>query len=170
MAGALTGFQAMIKIIGAATYPAGAGVSEMSGTGTSALSLAYRSIGYNTTRYSYILPPPPAGGSGSGIPLYVSGGDAVGTGDGGSVILQSGAFSTSGSNGKVIVRGLASNTVNLQEWQNSAGSTLAAVLSNGAIQPASMADSAAANNTIYYSTTASKLVYKNSAGTVNNLY
>jgi hypothetical protein len=131
VAGALTGFQAMIKIIGAATYPAGAGVSEMSGTGTSALSLAYRSVGYNTARYSYIYPPPPAGGSGSGMPLYVSGGDAVGTGDGGSVILQSGAFSTSGSNGKVIVRGLASNTVNLQEWQNSAGTALVSIRSDG---------------------------------------
>jgi hypothetical protein len=170
VAGALTSFQAMIKIIGAATYPTVASVSEMSGTGTSALSLAYRSVGYNTARYSCIYPPPPAGGSGSGMPLYVSGGDAVGTGDGGSVILQSGAFSTSGSNGKVIVRGLASNTVNLQEWQNSAGSVLSAVRSNGAIQPASMADSAATNNSIYYSTTASKLVYKDAAGTVNNLY
>ena len=146
---ALTGFQAMIKIIGAATYPASAGVSEMSGTGTSALSLAYRSVGYNTTRYSYILPPPPAGGSGSGMPLYVyggggvgtgsggtvviSGGGAAGTGDGGSVILQAGAFVTSGSNGKVIVRGLASNTANLQEWQNNAGTVLAYVSSNASV-------------------------------------
>jgi len=69
-----------------------------------------------------------------------------------------------------VVRGASAQSANLQDWQDNAGSTLAAVLSNGAIQPASMADSAAANNTIYYSTTASKLVYKNSAGTVNNLY
>jgi hypothetical protein len=40
----------------------------------------------------------------------------------------------------------------------------------GCINPASMADSAAANNSIYYSTTASKLVYKDAGGTVNNLY
>jgi len=70
----------------------------------------------------------------------------------------------------LVVRGASAQSASLQEWQDNAGSTLAAVLSNGAIQPASMADSAAANNTIYYSTTASKLVYKNSAGTVNNLY
>jgi len=38
------------------------------------------------------------------------------------------------------------------------------------IQPASLADASASNNTIYYSTTASKLVYKDSGGTVNNLY
>lgn len=37
-------------------------------------------------------------------------------------------------------------------------------------QPPSLADADAANNTVYYSTTASKLVYKNSAGVVNNLY
>ena len=40
----------------------------------------------------------------------------------------------------------------------------------GPIRPPSMADSEAALNTVYYSTTASKLVYKDSLGTVNNLY
>lgn len=40
----------------------------------------------------------------------------------------------------------------------------------GGITPGSMTDAAAANNTIYYSTTQSKLVYKDSGGTVNNLY
>jgi hypothetical protein len=69
-----------------------------------------------------------------------------------------------------IIRGAASQTANLQEWQDSAGSVLSAILPNGAIQPATLADSAAANNTIYYSSTQSKLVYKNSAGTVNVLY
>lgn len=39
-----------------------------------------------------------------------------------------------------------------------------------AFKPASLADSVAPNNAIYYSTTASKLVYKDSGGTVNNLY
>lgn len=38
------------------------------------------------------------------------------------------------------------------------------------IEPASMADASAPNNSIYYSTTANKLVYKDSGGTVNNLY
>jgi hypothetical protein len=36
--------------------------------------------------------------------------------------------------------------------------------------PASMADGSAPNNSVYYSTTASKLVYKDAVGTVNNLY
>jgi len=40
----------------------------------------------------------------------------------------------------------------------------------GGFVPASMADADAENNTIYYSTTASKLVFKDSAGVVNNLY
>jgi hypothetical protein len=40
----------------------------------------------------------------------------------------------------------------------------------GGMFPAHMADGSAANDTIYYSTTASKLVYKDSGGTVNNLY
>jgi hypothetical protein len=238
----------------------------------------------------YAAPPPPSGNSYSGNSFPIYGGNAAGTGDGGSILLQAGAFSTSGSNGKVIVRGLASNTANLQEWQNNAGTALAYINSNasvigtpsncyigandnsggqivlygsaggygmgfkttssgnevirfnsgqitltvgqggnnagllvngnlgasgsvasfvnagnvaskvvvvkgiasqtgslqewqnnagtalsavkadGSIQPASLADSAATNNSIYYSTTASKLVYKDSAGTVNNLY
>jgi hypothetical protein len=69
-----------------------------------------------------------------------------------------------------IIRGAASQTANLQEWQDSSGSVLSAILPNGAIQPATLADASAANNSIYYSSTQSKLVYKNSAGTVNVLY
>lgn len=41
---------------------------------------------------------------------------------------------------------------------------------DGAICPPSLADASAPNNSIYYSTDASKLVYKDSGGTVNNLY
>ncbi len=40
----------------------------------------------------------------------------------------------------------------------------------GSWQPESLADSSAANNTIYYSTTGSKLSYKDSGGTVHALY
>jgi hypothetical protein len=40
----------------------------------------------------------------------------------------------------------------------------------GAIKPATIADASAPNNAIYYSSDASKLVYKDSGGTVNNLY
>jgi len=41
---------------------------------------------------------------------------------------------------------------------------------NGCINPVSIADATAANNSIYYSTDATKLVYKDSGGTVNSLY
>ena len=40
----------------------------------------------------------------------------------------------------------------------------------GGLTPGHMTDAAASNDTIYYSTTQSKLVYKDSGGTVNNLY
>jgi len=44
------------------------------------------------------------------------------------------------------------------------------VIPTGAFKPASIADASAPTNAIYYSTTANKLVYKDSTGTVNNLY
>lgn len=50
------------------------------------------------------------------------------------------------------------------------GSQITAVRANGAWMPASLADASAANNSVYYSTDAGKLVYKDSGGTVNNLY
>lgn len=64
----------------------------------------------------------------------------------------------------------ASQSANVFEVQNSSLSTIFAVAKNGAIKPASLADSVAENSTIYYSTDASKLVFKDSGGTVNNLY
>jgi hypothetical protein len=70
----------------------------------------------------------------------------------------------------LVVRGASAQSANLQEWQNNSGTVLSAIKPDGSIQPASLADSAATNNSIYYSTTASKLVYKDAAGTVNNLY
>ena len=44
------------------------------------------------------------------------------------------------------------------------------ILTSGGIVPAHMADASAENDTIYYSTTANKLVYKDAGGVVNNLY
>lgn len=41
---------------------------------------------------------------------------------------------------------------------------------DGAICPPSLSNASAPNNSLYYSTDASKLVYKDSGGTVNNLY
>lgn len=44
------------------------------------------------------------------------------------------------------------------------------IRADGTIVPVSMADASAPNNSIYYSTTAGKLVYKDAAGNVNSLY
>jgi hypothetical protein len=48
--------------------------------------------------------------------------------------------------------------------------TAAAITASGAITPATLTDAAAPNGSIYFSSTASRLVYKDSGGTVNNLY
>lgn len=72
---------------------------------------------------------------------------------------------------KTIVARIASGqTVPAFEVQNNAGSALMAILPGGGIQPASMANASAPNNSIYYSTDVSKLVYKDPGGVVNNLY
>lgn len=70
----------------------------------------------------------------------------------------------------VQVKAAASQTADLLQLQDSTGAVLTEFTANGAWQPASMADSAAANGTVYFSTTASKLVYKDAGGVVNNLY
>ena len=44
------------------------------------------------------------------------------------------------------------------------------LIPTGEVEPASLADASAANNSIYFSTTANKLVFKDSSGVVNNLY
>ena len=41
---------------------------------------------------------------------------------------------------------------------------------DGTILPASLADASAVNESLYYSTTQSKLVYKDSGGTVRDLW
>lgn len=41
---------------------------------------------------------------------------------------------------------------------------------NGAFRPPSLADGDANNNSVYYSTTQNKLVYKDNSGVVNDLY
>ena len=69
-----------------------------------------------------------------------------------------------------VVQANSTQTENLSEWRNSAGSTLAAVGANGSFKPSSMADGTAPNNAIYYSTTQARLVYKDSAGGVHPLY
>lgn len=60
----------------------------------------------------------------------------------------------------------AGDFVNFQK----AGTSKFKIDANGAISVATMADSSAPNSSLYYSSTASKLVWKDAGGTVNNLY
>ncbi|GAH32772.1 unnamed protein product, partial [marine sediment metagenome] len=73
-------------------------------------------------------------------------------------------FGTSTVNDAVEVSGTVDSTGGY-EVDNSA-----VIDGDGFFKPKSSADAAAPNNSIYYSTDASKLVYKDSGGTVNNLY
>lgn len=77
---------------------------------------------------------------------------------------------TSASLKGLVVKAAASQTANLQEWQDSSAAVLSAVAKNGALKIVSLANSAAENSTLYYSTDAAKLVWKDAGGTVNNLY
>jgi hypothetical protein len=70
----------------------------------------------------------------------------------------------------LVVQGAASQSGSLQEWQGSSGSTLSAIAFNGGFLPVSLSDAAAINGSLYYSSTQSKLVYKDPSGTVNVLY
>jgi len=108
--------------------------------------------------------------SGTGNNLTIIGGSGVISGSGGNLILQGGINASSGTPGKVIIQQVSGQTANLQEWQNASGTVLCSINASGTFQPVSLADASAPNNSIYYSTTASKLVYKSSNGTVNNLY
>lgn len=111
----------------------------------------------------------------SGVGLELSYSSAVGSvWSGGKVSLESatGVISANAnlqSNAHLDVLAGATQTVNMQNWQNSSGTTLAAITKNGGIKPASMADSSAVNDSIYYSTTGSAVSYKDSGGTVTAL-
>jgi len=67
------------------------------------------------------------------------------------------------------VQASTSQTNHLQEWQSNAGTPLSFIRSDGSIGLVSLADSAAANNSLYYSTTSSKLCYKDSSGSLHTL-
>lgn len=68
------------------------------------------------------------------------------------------------------VKAQTSQTGRLLRAVNTSDTELWSIDITGAMKPASMADSAASNDRVYYSTDASKLVYKDSGGTVNALY
>jgi hypothetical protein len=71
--------------------------------------------------------------SGAGNSLTLTAGSGVGTGAGGSLILQAGIQATTGGDGKVVVKQVAGQTSNLQEWQDSTAGIKAFVDSSGNI-------------------------------------
>jgi len=62
--------------------------------------------------------------------------------------------------------GTASNVI----FRDGSGTATVTVTANGAIKLASLADADAPNSSLYFSTTSSKPVWKDSGGVVNNLY
>lgn len=70
----------------------------------------------------------------------------------------------------IVVQMAATPTANPFEVQNSSGTPLSGFNATGAWEPPSMADSAAENNSVYFSTDASALAYKDSGGSVHALY
>jgi hypothetical protein len=65
--------------------------------------------------------------SGAGNNLTFTAGSGVTSGAGGSLILQAGVQATTGGDGKVVVKQVAGQTSNLQEWQNNSGTILAQI-------------------------------------------
>lgn len=86
------------------------------------------------------------------------------------VQAESGLITADATINTIQAKGQTSQTGDLFSGVDTSGTRLWGIDQTGAMKPASMADSAAANDTVYYSTDASKLVYKDSGGSVNNLY
>lgn len=68
------------------------------------------------------------------------------------------------------VQGAVSQSVPVQEWRDSGNAVMTAIRNNGGFMPATLSDGAAANNTLYFSSTQDKLCYKDSTGTVQTLH
>ncbi|MEZ5421846.1 MAG: carboxypeptidase-like regulatory domain-containing protein [Pyrinomonadaceae bacterium] len=108
--------------------------------------------------------------SAGGFTVNVSSGGTFLVNDGGSMATTFGVLGASAAKPVAILKLAASQAANSFEIQNNSGTLLTGFDKAGAWMPTSMADSAAPNNSVYYSTTASKFVYKDSSGTVNALY
>jgi hypothetical protein len=70
----------------------------------------------------------------------------------------------------VVLRRLTGQSANLLEFQSETPSVMSAFKLDGSWKPPAIADSSASNDSMYFSTTAGKLVYKDVSGVVNALY
>jgi hypothetical protein len=68
---------------------------------------------------------------------------------------------------QLIVVANSTQTNHIQEWQNSSGTPLSFIRPDGSIGLPTLTDSAAVNNSLYYSSTTSKLCYKDSSGNLH---
>ena len=82
---------------------------------------------------TFTIQPSAKSSSGAGTSVAITAGNGVTSGAGGSLILQAGIQATTGGDGKVVVKQTTGQTSNLQEWQNSSGSVLSYLDSNGSI-------------------------------------
>ena len=64
----------------------------------------------------------------------------------------------------MIVQGAASQSGDLQQWTNSTPTVLTRVRADGSIALPTIADASAVNSSLYFSSTTSKLCYKDSSG------
>lgn len=102
-------------------------------------------------------------GTNAQINFYSSGGAAL-----------TGLFGFAGTNGALADAALTGDCVFRSQNKGArfakGTATILYINENGGIEIGSMSDATATNGSLYYSTTQSKLVYKDSGGTVNNLY
>lgn len=66
------------------------------------------------------------------------------------------------------VKGSSGQVSDIQQWVNNSGSVIGAIKADGSYQPASLTDAASTNNSAYFSSTTSRLTYKNSSGVLSS--
>jgi hypothetical protein len=140
---------------GGAALPINIGHRDSAGTFTSALSVA--TSGAITASATLTAPQFVSNGNG-----YYAGSTGIRIGSGNDITLICSDNTTLQIRKPVAIRNVANSA--------DAALTCGAITASGAITPATLTDAAAPNGSIYYSSTASKLVYKDSGGVVNNLY
>jgi hypothetical protein len=157
--------------------PNAASTSELAwnGPGNSTYGMAFRATSGQTSSWNF-----EGGNSGmflfgtlnSVTALWVQDDAKIGLGAWNFSSLRGWVSMHGGDSGSVTaaVVNAASQSVDSFRVTNNSGTTQFAIGHNGTMKPPTLADSAAENNTIYYSSDASKLVYKDSGGSVNALY
>lgn len=104
--------------------------------------------------------------SGFGYSNNVSGSGSIGIGSS-NVVSAASAVAIGRSMTNIVANSVDIGTSNTTKMSLL---TSGALLMRGAVQPATLTDAAAPNNAIYFSSTASKLVYKTTGGLVKELY